>query len=349
VTNQGNVLATGFMDMELWGHGLPPGQATSVARELSTLENQFIYLLPDASAWFYFWVTIPQDLPAASYGLTAVIDTNTEIDETGSGGDANNYVDRADVFALQNPDLTVNIGQVYYLPEDLQPGHRGFVRLDVTNVGPGRAQGYVDLSLALRENAGSDTYAESLLNNQFIYLLPGATSSYYVWLTVPADLPLGDYRLQATVDISSEMAETNEENNTALGGQVYSFAPALPELRVSPGFMFLPRLIIRQNGAALPVSVYNDGTVAAQNTFRVAIYFAPRGQQVVATDAGKLAELTLPGLAAGQVYEGTFNLSFPPTTPLGEYDLRAFVDVGNTVAEINEDNWSSTYWIILDN
>jgi len=81
VANNGNVTATGQMDLELWAtsDGTLDGTGDYL---LKTLTNQRLYARPNSSQLYFAILTFPNTVPAGDYQFAVKIDSSSDITET---------------------------------------------------------------------------------------------------------------------------------------------------------------------------------------------------------------------------------------------------------------------------
>ena len=229
------------------------------------------------------------------------------------------------------------------LPAAVIGGGRGKATVKVFNLGLDTARG--PLTLRLRFSAddasgpGDLLAAEATAN---IRIKPGSAKSFKLAFAYPEALD-GAYRLLAEVDPTDALPETNEENNVA--------ASALP-VQVRAPFVDVRTRLGPSAAAALPaggrtvvpVSVYNDGNVAAAGEMTVLVWAVPPG--TAANEAPAVGTLLFAGpvklkLAPTRGKTVKLKLELPTALPAGVYELVATVDAGAAVGETDPANNAS--------
>ena len=342
VTNAGNTLASGWSTIELWA-SLDGNLLTGTDDYKLTETRPYVYLSPGQTGTYCAYFVAPGNVPAGTYDLIAVIDAKNDFAETNPGGETNNQAISADRYVMQDPDLKGTIGTVS-LPAQPMAGTWGYAYINVQNTGTVQAYGFADIQLLITTQtppAGTGpvqavTRTLTTLSNQLVFLQPGQTGTYVACFTLPQDLPAGDYYLQAVVDSSNTIKETNETNNTAYGHDKYQVRAAFVDLTGSFGTLWLANPTKAGDYVLLQLQVTNGGNVLASNWSTLQVWASGDGNLTQGTDDFKLAE-TRPYiyLAAGQT--GTYYLWFlvPGSIPAGAYNLLAVIDSANDIAETN--------------
>ena len=182
--------------------------------------------------------------------------------------------------ATSGPDLVATIAAVGLGPT-VVPGQTGTVRVTLTNQGDAIATGTVTNTLALSLDAMADPADTPVpvtgrLARANVKLAPGASVTLPGRFTIPADVPLGQYLLLATVDADGTLAQSNAANDVVASTTAYTVATAFGTVGGRPN-------------AALRLADA-DGTVG---TFRLR---GPGTGTVDLTDNG--LDLTLTGTTA---------------------------------------------------
>jgi large repetitive protein len=170
---------------------------------------------------------------------------------------------------------------------------------------------------------------------QIANLFPGSSSSGGGTLTVPVNLPAGDYYLAAVVDDVGQVYEQNEQDNTLMGTELLTvhIAP-LPDLGVG-SFTFAPTSVQAGTAMSATDSVTNAGGAAASE-FQVGVYLSP--DATITTDDLLLGLRTVSALGVGQTSSETMPLDVPASVAAGTYSIGVIADNGGSIAEIAEGN-----------
>ena len=231
VTNTGNATASGFATMELWA-SLDGDLSTGTDDYKLNDIRPYVYLLPGMTGYYYFAYLAPGNIPAGAYDLIAKIDADDNVTES---NETNNEAAVADCVVMRNPDLTVAF-QYLYVPGAPNKGAYGYALLRVGNAGPAMAYGQADIQVWASTDgdlsSGTDDVLLTTLNNYWLVLPSGVSGYYGALFRLPSGMTSGSYSLMAVVDSSSDLAETNDTNNTAISAQQYPVS--LAALRSTP-------------------------------------------------------------------------------------------------------------------
>jgi uncharacterized repeat protein (TIGR01451 family) len=167
-------------------------------------------------------------------------------------------------------------------------------------------------------------------------LAAGATNSGSRNVTIPLEMPTGNYWLFACADDTGLVVESNEGNNCrrATGNRI-TVTQALPDLRV-PAVADPPTSA--EQGTTFQVSdtTRNFGLVGA-GTSRTRYYLST--STTLGADGRRLSGArVVPALAAGEAHAGSRTVTVPLNTPPASYWLFACADDTELVTESNETN-----------
>ena len=150
--------------------------------------------------------------------VVASVVADAATDLAGNRSLASTSTDNTVVFGQQQqgPDL---VGSVQWDPEDLLiPGDHEHASIVVRNVGNAATHDRVKVNLYASADGVLDA-SDILLDTDETCgsLLAGASTTVHACFDLPSNLLPGKYLLLAKVDPANEVAESNEENNVALG------------------------------------------------------------------------------------------------------------------------------------
>jgi len=228
-------------------------------------------------------INLSPGLDAGDIFLLARIDSTDKVAED----DESNNTVATDGITITQPDY--DLGGTMGVPKlnlSLVQGiaNKGTVQLTLANGGtaniPSTAK--VDIGFFLRPVANGDNDASgdipiATLNNQSVAIAAGKTKPYTGKLILDASILSGEYRIVAVFDISDALAETNESNNTVIGTEVFTLAPAFADLGITGGAITAPALIPAGAKAVVSITVFNAGNVAATGTVGVALVAKAQG------------------------------------------------------------------------
>jgi subtilase family serine protease len=163
----------------------------------------------------------------------------------------------------------------------------------------------------------------------------GATSTASTSLVIPSTASPGNYYICVMADRDNTVSETNETNNTRCTAATIQVVNSdLITTAVTPNASTLSAT------ATLSVtnSVKNQSVAAVPVAFKVGFVLSPTASY---TDPGAVASTTtrsVSTLAAGAISTATTTVTFPNTTPPGNYYVCVKADSANAVTEADETN-----------
>jgi subtilase family serine protease len=170
-------------------------------------------------------------------------------------------------------------------------------------------------------------------------LAAGATNATEVTVEVYGDTVPGTYFLQACADGGRQIHEGNEGDNCRTSSSPITVSP-VPDLVLTAIGNPPSTLEAGQNfPAATTYSVTNAGAVAAvPSTAKFSLVSTVVGAIPIALKGTVPADLALPALDPGQVFNHAASLKVRADTPPGSYRLLGCADSGKVVAETDEDD-----------
>lgn len=259
--------------------------------------------------------------------------TGTEAYSPVTCGSVNPGCDFAALSSLANRRYTLFVPDLPELAAALAPPTGGMpgtsfgLPLTVSNVGrqdvnaPFTVEAYLSTDLVIGPNdvlLGAARVEEPLPRGGSVNLVIDAT--------IPANLPIGVYRIGLLLDTGDEVIEGNETDNAEVHSQSFVVGAEL-SVRFAASTPMSP-------GATEPLSIYILNSGAAQPEVGYAVYLS--SDRVLDAQDSLLAS---GATAVGAVPETEVALDVlvPPVDP-GRYYLIAEVDTGGLVAEVNESN-----------
>lgn len=230
---------------------------------------------------------------------------------------------RYEIFVPDLPELAATLAP----PTGAMPGASFTLPIELANVGRQDVLGSFDVEAYLSTDLSigtNDVYLGRVRIESG--LLVGAPITSSIAATVPANLPIGVYRLGLVLDVTDEVIEGNENNNGILHSQTFLVGAEL-SMRFASVTPMGP-------GETHPISIFLLNSGAAQTNVSYAIYLS--------TDRVLDAQDSL--LAAGSrpvdsVPETEILLDVQvPLTPSGRYYLIGEVDEPGVIPEIDETN-----------
>jgi len=273
-------------------------------------------------------LAIPSATPGGTYYLCALADSLNQVAES---METNNARCSASTVTLPKADLVMTT--VSTATTVIAPGQSLSAANSVMNQG-GFAAGSFRIGFYLSMNANGSTQDGTITATRTLSsLAAGASSSGTTSLTLPSSMMLGNYYLCAMADSLSQVAESDEGNNTLCTGSTIQVT--LPDLTMS---VVTPNASTASPGGTLSVTdtVSNGG--AASGVFRISYRLSPTASY---SDPGAVVitiTRSVTSLAAGVSSTGTTTLTLPGATPSGTYYVCTLADSLNQVTETNEGN-----------
>ncbi|MEZ6233881.1 MAG: CARDB domain-containing protein [Phycisphaerales bacterium] len=312
----GNLL----IDLTMYREG---GGWEQTSRHSTTIQSFFTTLATS--------LTLPNGILDGTYRVRATLDPTNAWFESNEG---NNVGNTSNVFTVLNgtePDLAASITQ----PSGpaASPGGSLVIPFSIPNngtddAGPSTAR-FVLSSDQTIGNADDVTIATQAVPA----LSPGQSFGGEYTATVPASLGAGTWYAGVIADAENAVAESNENNNTAITAQpvIEVAAPTLPDLVVTILDSSPRPATIRGVPFTVTYRVDNlGGTPSGATNNNFFLPGDPFNWFLGAAD--------VPALTAGQSYTNTITLTVPSDLSPGAYPLGSLVDVNNLVSESNESN-----------
>jgi WD40 repeat protein/subtilase family serine protease len=280
-------------------------------------------------------LTIPRELVGRHY-LIVIADSQNELEEQ----DENNNRSQAVAIDITTPPLPDLVVLQVAAPAQAYRGQVIGVRWQVQNRGrgsiPPEERGFydalylsTDTTLDSRDRLVGSRYFGNNLQPDERYTVENFS------ITVPRDLPAGDYYLLAQTDSSNRVYESDEANNVGVSAapiRITAVPPETVDLQVveveaSSG----------QAGETISVRwrVVNTGTARAPAPWTDAVYLSDR-PTLDRRRATRLATFVYTSdLSGGETYEHTEIIRLPDCLPAGRYYLFVATDDTDVVVEHN--------------
>jgi CARDB len=268
-------------------------------------------------------VTIPISTPPGNYFLGVIYDAGTD------GNPANDDSDGWDAvpITVTKPDLDIT---ALAAPATAEPGDVISVSNTVRNIGNASTGVAFRLGLYLSVDNVCTT-GDTLIGSRNVGVLAaGGTSAANTNATIPAGATLGARFICGIADDQTDVAESNEGNNTAFD----AITIVRPDLRIS--LITGPASASPGGGFNVSNTVGNSGTGPA-GPFRVGLYLSADNICTVGGDTF-LQFRNVAGLGVGLANNASTPVVIPPATPLGNRFLCAIADDLLAVPESNEGN-----------
>lgn len=215
ITNQGDqpVASTGVTVLI---RAVPTGSTTGAPIDITAVTRP-LRLRAARSRPMPVKFLYPAGAPDGTYSITATVDATGAVVE---GNEANNTTASAVPVTIAAPfvDLTAAVGAP--ARGALTLGRRARIPVSLTNGGNVTATGLVKIDVFASTDAiagGADDILIGTITRP-LKLRNGRPRAMRVGFIVPAELPAGPYFLTAAVDTNNGVIESNESNNTTVGG-----------------------------------------------------------------------------------------------------------------------------------
>ena len=273
---------------------------------------------------------LPAAVRAGEYFVGALADDTDQIVEINEINNSAVAANRLTVRAGSAVDLIVTDGSA---PTSASPGQSVSVSVEVTNQGTAAAGAFrVGFYISTRPTL---TTADTRLGTcTFASLAAGAKGTCSAIVTIPANLPLGQYTAGAIVDDLNQVAETNETNNIGLTADRLTIGrETMPDLIITDGTA--PATGTTGQPVRLTVQVTNQGTAPA-GAFRLGYYLST--DSVITRSDTQIGTCNFPSLGVDVSATCSGNITLPLTLAPGTYYVGAFADDTGQVNESDENN-----------
>ena len=153
--------------------------------------------------------------------------------------------------------------------------------------------------------------------------------------TIPDHVPAGEYYLGVWVDVNNVVAETDENNNTAIDGDKIT----IPGSPVTKPDLIVTSVSVTDGsgpGIAYQFSVKNQGNASTGEGFRSDIYLS--SDPTITSDDYKINEKNFSKLGAGATHNSGAIQTTVESVPAGDYYLGVIADGSKNISESNESN-----------
>ena len=273
-------------------------------------------------------------LPAGTYALYAVLNSNTRFVETNT---ANNTVESPPLAIAQpNYDLLGSFAPSTKLPPAIIAGQttRATVKAVVTNSSGGTAAIPAGLSIHVQVvarpvgavDASEDVpLTASPVSVTIGSLAPGKSRTVSVRMQFPASLAAGNYNLVIKADTGNTLAETNETNNDGIFAQTIAVAAPFsdPTLAFDAATVMPPGVVA--DGRALPLKfdVQNLGNIKIPAGQTSSIAIVAHNLSTGTDTPLQTFAVALKGLAPGATKTFTLSPAVALSLSEGAFQLRA--------------------------
>jgi uncharacterized delta-60 repeat protein len=271
--------------------------------------------------------TEAEQLIASRQG-SAVLNANAEILAVGNAGE--NTVE-AEVIT-RGVDLAATV--LTPPPAAIAGGTRTFANVQISEIAPDTAKGSITLTLELTTDAQGNGATVLKTFTQKINLAGGHNHVYKIPFTYPANLPTGNYYLQASVigDGTAPMRELNQLNNLSPAGHTVTITP--PFIPLVGSALSATSTFTSGKPARVQFTLTNTGNVLARGKTMVDLYLS---KDQTAADGTLVSDKPFaialqPG--ASHAYRQVFVL--PKTLASGTYTLIAVVDPDKSLGAIDQ-------------
>jgi len=269
-------------------------------------------------------VTLPLVLVPGSYYLGAIADTGNRVAESDEN---NNFGVGNQIDVASDIDLVITSVSG---PSGGSPGQPISISIGIKNQGSiGAGEHWVDAYFSVDSTITTD---DIRLGSVYVNNLGAGVEQTVTFDTaIPSNLN-GSYYIAAITDSRSDVAESNENNNSFAGNPI-SVGSVMPDLVAtsvsgpasgSPGDQIQTTVVVK-----------NQGT-AGSGGFSVNVYLS--SDATITTSDPQVGSDSLGSLAVGGQQTLIINGTIPSTLSSGSYYLGAIVDSGYSVSESNEDN-----------
>ena len=274
---------------------------------------------------------LPTALPAATYTLVAYADGGNVVAESNENN--NSRLGNLITTTTRSVDLTVTaVGA----PKSVKDGASATFTATVKNVGSATAPSST-LGWYLSTDGVIATDDIPVATATVQSLSSGASASVSATVTIPADVPSGNYVVGAIADPANLVAETDETNNTRSYNRSLSlsFSSDLLMLDVSG-----PSTAVTGQDVTLSGTMRNQGGSAINQPINVGFYVST--DPVITTADQLIATTQVSSLANRTSVPVSVTATLRTDLTAGTYYIGAIADYDGAVAESDNNNNSVT-------
>ncbi|HET8959896.1 CARDB domain-containing protein, partial [Nocardioides sp.] len=272
-------------------------------------------------------LTVPPGTPAGSYSLLACADGDGALFES---NEANNCAVSATKVVVQVQRADLESRSPSGLPGTVLRGGSFSLTDVLANTGDAEA-GPSTTRFALSADATPGGDLPLAGTRSVGTVLPGATTSASVSVTVPGGTAPGVYRVVACADSTGAVTEWDETDNCAVS--TATLQVTAPNLRVT-ALSNPPSSVVRGRTMQVQDSTRNVGLAPAGTS--VTRYRLSLDGRLSAGDVLLAGERSVTALAAGATATGSKTVRVPTSMPVGTYRLLACADDTHLVSEGSE-------------
>lgn len=274
--------------------------------------------------------SIPAGVLAGVYYFGAIVDHGGQIVESNESNNATAAA--ATVLVTYGPDLTV---QAVRGPSSAGTAQSVQLTNVFANLGVGEVGSFGYAVYLSADTTISTADVVLATATQFGFLNPGQTMTNSLLVAIPSGQAAGQYYFGTVVDAAGQLAESNENNNTAISGPVaISVGPDLTVLSVSGPTAVTPSQTVTIASVLANVGVGNSGG------FSFRLYLS--ADTTITTGDVFLANIVFPsGIGAGQTITNQTVTSIPGNVANGTWHYGTLIDSSAQVEEASETNNTS--------
>ncbi|HUJ79442.1 MAG TPA: CARDB domain-containing protein, partial [Nitrospiria bacterium] len=274
---------------------------------------------------------IPASTPSGTYYVCAKADSGSAVNES---NETNNSLCSTVTVSPGSADLIISAAST--TATAAAPGGKVTLSNSAKNQGVTSAGSFI-VAFHLSTNAtyGDGDDVALTATRTVASLGAGGTSTASTSLVIPSTTTPGNYYICVLADRDNTVSETNETNNTrctAATIQVVNSDLITTAVTPNAGTVSATATLSVTN------SVKNQSVAAVPVAFKVGFVLSPTASY---TDPGAVASTTtrsVSTLAAGATSTATTTVTFPNTTPPGNYYVCVKADSANAVTESDETN-----------
>ena len=278
-------------------------------------------------------VTMPTSLSAGTYYLGVIADSTNTINETNEN---NNIFVGQTIEVVKDIDLVVQ--SISTTAANVSAGESVTLSSTINNNGTSTSSAFI-VGFYLSTDATVTTSDQRIGTLVLSNLAGGASNTTNTTVTISSNMATGSYYLGAIVDLYNLQAESDETNNTTVGGAI--------EVIRDIDLVVNSLSTTTTSGAtgspiAISSSVSNNGASISSSW----LGFFLSTDNVITTSDTFLGRYQVSNLAGGTTVTIQYNGSIPASINAGTYYLGAIADYDNQQSETNENNNAFTAELI---
>jgi subtilase family serine protease len=272
-------------------------------------------------------VTIPSNTSPGSWFIGVRADAGGLVAESNEGNNTSTFP-----ITVLSPLPDFIVSDLSVNPTSANPGGTVTVSFSIVNQGTATAAGTAHSIYLSPDNTitTGDTFLTSVGTGS---LSPGASQPFSLSVVIPSSTPSGSMFIGVIADVTGQVNESNESNNTA-ATPITINVPVQPDLVVI-NLSVTPNSTTPGSNVTLSFAILNQGNGTASGTAHN-IYLSADSN--ITTSDTFLTSLGTGSLSPGASQSFSQTVTIPSSTPVGSMFIGVIADATGQVSESNEAN-----------